>query len=703
MKTPKAAAMPAISGSYRGPLTSAPGERQRLDLRIDVDSRIPEAAVLKRVSGDIFRIDKTAVPGKPPIETEVYQESWILEQPQVKKSTASVIITGTIRFWNGTHPKATARIRIPRSPKNAAAEVTLQLEAATPMTFSCKPAGKFFRSVRLEAAVCKSVDAKPTLPIYGTHSLAQRPADLTDRVLTLDGAYGEAGVELVIERGSVVDDTGVTSWTDAELHNAMEHHFSRYNEPWPRWDMWGLLAGQYEDDNVGGVMFDYAGAEGGAGEAPERQGFAVFRNHFWFKSLVPKPSTPAELEAARRFLWTFTHEAGHAFNLLHSFDKNRENARSWMNYVENYDERNGGPGAYWRDFRFSFDEEELLHIRHGNRSSVIMGGDPWSSGGHAEAPPGAEHLRVPPGALNSISGGVPLEVLVRAQPYFEFLEPVSIEIRTRNLLPIPASVSTALHPEFGTVTIYIRRPDGRIVEYMPICCKVAPERTITLSPAGAADSSDRHSRSVFVSYGRYGFYFDEPGQYYIRALYHGLGNVLIPSNVMRVRVGHPRSQRADRIAQDFFSYESGTALYLGGSHSGFLSRGMDTLMAVAEEQGDTLAGAKTAARIARGVAMPFHDLSESEPAAVTTTGGDPDRAMHLSGIAIEAFRKEHSPNLCIAMERIVRTRAEVLMRTGNPEQARDELLHLAGDLDAAGVKPSVTAKIAEDAETCGRS
>ena len=264
-------------------------------------------------------------------------------------------------------------------------------------------------------------------------------------------------------------------------------------------------------------------------------------------------------------------------------------------------------------------------------------------------------------------------------------------------------MTTALHPEFGTVTIYIRRPDGRIVEYMPISCKIAPERTITLSPGGAEDGSDRHSRSVFVTYGRYGFYFDEPGQYYIRALYHGLGNVLIPSNVMRVRVGHPRSERADRIAQDYFSYESGTALYLGGSHSGFLARGMDTLMTVAEEQSDTLAGAKTAARIARGVAMPFHDIGEPQTAARTTTGGDTDRAMHLSGIAVETFRKEHSPDLCIAMERIVRTRAEVLVRTGNPEQARDELLDLAGDLGAAGVKASVVAKIAHDAETCGRA
>lgn len=712
----KPSAASAISGAYRGLLTSAPAGTQRLDLRVDVDSRIAEAMVLQQVSGDIFRIDTMVVPGQPTMETEVYQESWIIEQPKVKTTTKTVVITGSIRFWNDEHPNSTAKITIPLTPKGAAAEVTLTYQSLPPRTFSCLPAGEFFRSVRLEVAVCKSVAKEPMLPLYGTHSLAQRPEKLTKRDLTLDRAYGEAGVELVLHDGGVIDDAApeFASWTDAELHNAMEQHFSRFKERWPRWDLWGLLASKYEDPVVGGVMFDYASVEDEMSEASsQRQGFAVFRNHEWFKNLVPIPSTEAEFEAARRFLWTFTHEAGHAFNLMHSFDKNREDARSWMNYVEYYDERNGN-GAFWRDFGFSFDDEELRHIRHGNRASVIMGGEAWSTGTHAESPRGGDRNRVPPGALNSVAGDVPIEVLVRAQPYFEFLEPVSIEIRTRNLLPIPISVSTSLHPEFGSVTVYIRRPDGRIVEYMPINCKLAEAQTITLSPAGAADSSDRHSRSVFLSYGRFGFYFDEPGQYYIRALYHGLGNVLVPSNVTRVRVGHPKTERCDRMAQDYFSDESGTALYLGGSHSSFLSNGMNTLMAFAEEQSDTLAGAKTAARIARGVGMPFHDIGyrgggvEGEGAGGTetivrrVTSGDAPQAMKLAAIAVDTFKKLSSPALNIPLERIVRTRADLLLRTGNVEAARDELHDLAGTLTAAGVKPSVVAKIEDDADKCGK-
>src|ERR1043166_5247733 len=119
--------IPAISGSHRGPLTRAGG------------------AVLKRVSGDIFRVDKIAMPGKPPKETEVYQESWILEQPDVKVSADAVVITGAIRYWNGIHPKTTATIRVPLQPAGAAAQVTLQRQASPSLAFVCTPAGRFFR------------------------------------------------------------------------------------------------------------------------------------------------------------------------------------------------------------------------------------------------------------------------------------------------------------------------------------------------------------------------------------------------------------------------------------------------------------------------------------------------------------------------------------------------------------------------------
>src|SRR5262249_25071126 len=134
----------------------------------------------------------------------------------------------------------------------------------------------------------------------------------------------------------------IPSWSSADLHHAMEEHFTQFPKSWPRWDMWGLLATSYTNPLVGGIMFDTAAQFDGAGKPPERQGFAVFRNHEWFDDLkAGAPTTDAEIAAARQYLYTWVHEAGHAFNFLHSWDKNRPDALSWMNYDWKYDGRNG--------------------------------------------------------------------------------------------------------------------------------------------------------------------------------------------------------------------------------------------------------------------------------------------------------------------------------------------------------------------------
>jgi hypothetical protein len=165
------------------------------------------------------------------------------------------------------------------------------------------------------------------------------------------------------------------------------------------------------------------------------------------------------------------------------------------------------------------------------------------------------------------------------------------------------------------------------------------------------------------------------------------------------------------MAQDFFSYESGAALYLGGSHSQFLSGGMNTLLSVVDQHGKTLAGAKIAARIARGIGMPFHDLgydaagapreaaAERESAVRRATAGDPREALRLTDLALKTFRQNPSTRLNIPMERAVRTRADMFLKMGQAEKARDEMTDLASEQRAAGVKLSVVEKIERDADS----
>jgi hypothetical protein len=40
-----------------------------------------------------------------------------------------------------------------------------------------------------------------------------------------------------------------------------------------------------------------------------------------------------------------------------------------------------GAAAFWAAFPFQFDDLELAHLRHGFRNAVIMGGNPFGTGG----------------------------------------------------------------------------------------------------------------------------------------------------------------------------------------------------------------------------------------------------------------------------------------------------------------------------------
>jgi len=464
------------------------------------------------------------------------------------------------------------------------------------------------------------------------------------------------------------------------------------------------LASTFDEPGVGGVMFDAAAAFGGAGSAPERQGFAVFRNHQWFNDLTSSvPTNQDEATAARQFLYTWVHEAGHAFNFLHSWNKNRPDSLSWMNYDWRYDNLHG-TDSFWSSFSFRFDDEELIHLRHGDRSSVIMGGDPWASGGHLEAPPGAEYLAAPPGAMSCLDGAAPLELLIRSKAYFEFMEPVSIELRIRNLFPdLTLTLDTRLNPEYGGVVIYIRRPDGRIVEYSPVMCKLAAPSPKKLQPLQPGDEKgdDRYSEEVQLSYGRYGFYFDEPGEYFMRALYQGAGDLLIPSNVHRLRVGNPLTKDLDVTAQDYFSYEVGMNLYLEGSRSTYLETGLDLLADMSEKYKDSLLGAKIATTVANSFTQSFHSIKGGRQAVegsqllklTKSHDANPEEALRITEPAIDMLRKSKKKSLNLSYRQVVGQRVDCLLALQRPEQAKDELNQLHDDLSKTGANPPVLRQI----------
>lgn len=709
-----------VSGRYEGEMSAPTAGLDLLDLRLDVDRRYPNSPVMNRISGDFYQLNKITVPGSPPVISRVYRESWIVSSPQVARQADQVTITGLVTFWKGIHPPTTLQISIrnPATAVNTIADVSFISAGGQPALYNCTRRSDAFRELEMEIDVCASVNNAPILPNILTTDHPVRPGGMTQRTLTIEESYREAGVLVTIPPAhDVIDDSDpqFDAWSAAELHDVMESNFSKIGGVWPQWSMWGVLAGRFNEPGVGGIMFDAAAAFGGAGSAPERQGFAIFREHQWFEDLTtPPPANRDQAAAARQFLYTWMHEAGHAFNLLHSWNKNRPDSLSWMNYAWKYDNLHGAD-SFWSNFSFRFDDEELIHIRHGDRASVIMGGDPWASGGHMEAPPGAEHLAVPPSALSTIDGTVPLEFLIRSKPYFEFMEPVAIELRIRNLLPdLALTLDTRLNPEYGGVVIHIRRPDGRIIEYSPVMCKLAFPDYRTLEPLreGVERGDDRYSEEVVLSYGRYGFYFDEPGEYLIRALYQGAGDLLIPSNIHRLRVGSPLTRDLDITAQDYFSYEVGMNLYLEGSHSQYLRKGFNVMAEMSKKYADSLLGAKMAATVANSFTKPFFSVGDrpKDPQVKEkltlkkTYDADPETALQITDTAVDFIRNRNEKALNLSYRQLVGQRVDCLLSLNREADAQQELQQLHDDLEKTGANPPVLRNIralAEDIEATG--
>jgi hypothetical protein len=115
----------SISGQYDGEMIAPTNGLGFLDLRIDVDKRYANSPVMKRVSGDFYQVNKINVPGSPPKVTRVYRESWIVNEPKVKKLNGKIEITGKVSFWKGRlrwqrRRRALRRRAWPRSHERAA-------------------------------------------------------------------------------------------------------------------------------------------------------------------------------------------------------------------------------------------------------------------------------------------------------------------------------------------------------------------------------------------------------------------------------------------------------------------------------------------------------------------------------------------------------------------------------------------------------
>ncbi|MBD2100551.1 hypothetical protein [Leptolyngbya sp. FACHB-261] len=517
-----------VSGRYR-----SSGGSYQLELRLDVDGRRPTM----RISGDFFRTSGATV---------VYFGSFNVDSVSVSTTDSTATLEGMGAYtWSTAAAKV--QVIIPRTTiSQSAAAATLQFftkTGAPGASYACDFESGYFRTVQYEQ---DHVSGVTPFDSYDTGSL---PSGGPARVLSVVKAFAEAGVELQTTGGwSEVSMTSIGSaWSDAELHASMETQFSQWQDE-PQWKVY-LLAANLHDIGTGlrGIMFDQHGRQ--------RQGCAVFHD-------VIGGSSPDSLRAQLR---TYVHELGHCFNLLHSWQKslanppapNRPDALSWMNYIQFYP---GGAPAYWANFPFQFDDIELVHLRHGARNDVIMGGNAFAAGAALLEPQALAEV------VDDRSG---LQLRLESRKTYAFGEPVVLEIKLATTDLRAKQVHSHLHPKGGFVQVAICKPNGQVVNYEPVVEYCIDESMVTTL------DQERPAlyESAYIGFGHEGFYFEQPGAYEIRAVYYALDGSLVISNPIGLRVRSPLSVADEEVAELFLGDEQGMLLSMLGSDSEHLSSG----------------------------------------------------------------------------------------------------------------------------------
>ena len=413
-----------------------------------------------------------------------------------------------------------------------------------------------------------TVQGTSAVTAIGTCDHPNRPAGMPCETLTIENVFRRAGFRVTKSGGDSPIPLSAagsnSSWSDMEMHDAMQVYWSRFANK-AQWSMWVLFAALHDQgSSLGGVMFDDIGPN-------HRQGTAIFNDSFI--SVAPSGDSAPTAWVERMKFWTACHEMGHGFNLAHSWQKshppswgtpwiplaNENEARSFMNYPYNV---SGGQTAFFSDFEYRFSDSELLFMRHAPARFVQMGNADWFDD-H-----GFEQAQVSP------EPAFQLELRVnRPKAIFEFMEPVVLEMKLKNVSGQPQVIEKDVLGETDHMTVIIKKQGKEARQWAPYAryC-MSPDKTVI------ADG-DALYESLFLAVGRNGWDLSEPGVYEVQMALH-IDDEDVVSNTIRLRIAPPRDFDEEFIAQDFFSDEVGRILTFDGSQ--VLDAGNDTLHEVME-------------------------------------------------------------------------------------------------------------------------
>lgn len=524
--------MAEFSGTYKW--TDAKGlPFSQEELRLDVDGRYPQMAVSGtgfsglRVRSHWVAMPLTAV-------GECGENAW----------------TAPIVFRDGTTPVPHTSVHLLHTETGL--EVTFKGEGLEDRVRTFTFADNTFREVDFEY---DTVDGLSPVLEVDTHRHPDHPGSLEGEILSVDTVFERAGFRVTRSGGDTsVPLSGARSdarWSDNEMHDAMQVSWSRFEER-AQWALWTFFAGLHErGTSLGGIMFDSIGPT-------HRQGTAIFLDSF----IANPPASDRVPDAWRQRMafWTAVHEMGHAFNLLHAWQKHLGqpwipqpsgyDQLSFMNYPYLYENgrfSDANTIRFFRDFEYRFTDDELLFLRHAPEPFVQMGGTPFGVN-HA-----FEQANISP------SPELRLDLRVnRDVPVFDFLEPVVVELKLSNISDQPQMLPEDLLSMTDRMTVVVQRRGGQQKSFHPFAHYCYSSRNSVLA------AGDALYESLFLAVGSEGWLIDEPGYYTIRVCLH-MPDEDVLSGPLEIRVVPPMDRMEEYLAQDFFSDEVGRVFAFDGS------------------------------------------------------------------------------------------------------------------------------------------
>jgi hypothetical protein len=643
-----------VYGRYKGQLGNF-----EMELRVDIDGSKP----LQKISGDYYAISG---------QTKSYFGSFIADSISTNIVNGVIVISGTTKTtWATSYNKLRIEIKQTTIFQTLAPAMLQWYHITTNAPgamYVCNNFSRAFRTVRLEQ------DRTSTVTPFINYTTGSLPSGGPSRLLSINTAYTEAGVEMINAGISNVIPMALAGadakWTNAELHNAMINHFSLYQNN-PVWDVWLLHA--YEHINgpgLYGIMFDQTGLQ--------RQGAAVF-----YRGIGGTTSQQKRLQ-----LYTCVHELGHCFNLLHSWQKslatppkpNIPSSLSWMNYPWGYP---GGDVAFWNHFPFQFDPVELTHIRHGYRNNVIMGGNPFTVGSSLQDIGGLFE--------DNIENNSNLDLELEAKETYLLGEPVVLETKLKTTSTKNNRVISSLHVNYGFVTIGIKKPGGEVLVYEPLAdmCVVPEHKVLNKANPGVYESS-------YIGFGKQGFIFDQVGTYQLRGVYYHEDGSRIVSNTLKIRVKHPMSTEDNEVADLLLNEEVGYLLAFMGSDAPYLRRGNDALNLIVNKYKDHPLA--VFAQFIKGVneQRTFKTITPEKELVVR----EPDFAGGEAFLTEVISKSKAGKGLDnISLNQSMQILAKAYQREGNMKAAESTVKGIASHFNKQPIKQEVKEMIARDAET----